>query len=62
MGDLPRCVSSYGVEMKGSVTGVGAAGEAAVVLVFVLEPEPFVENEKGFENFEDVVSVTDLVG
>lgn len=46
--------------MKGSVTGVGAAGEASLVLVLVLEP--FVENEKGFENFEDVVSVGAFIG
>lgn len=58
-GDAPRRVTSYGVEIDGSVMGGAAAGEVAAVLVLVLEP--FVENETGFENFDGATSGPNLI-
>lgn len=59
IGDGPRRVPSYAVGTKGSVVGGAATGEVAAVLVLVLEP--FVENENGFENFDDASSGLNLI-
>lgn len=57
IGDRPRFVCSYGVEINGSVAGVEAAGEVAFVLLVF---ERVVEKENGLENFDDGVCVEEL--